>query len=208
MFFSIRLQHGGVYLPKFIPALSNETVSEQFRSFSRFVLHFAPTLIAIMSRFAISQCTFEDAEAIGRVNVNSFWTDDNWVLLWRGKTKEYVASQSARRSAQNLSKDDTYRRHQKVVDLSTGRIVGYARWVLPETGLKNPECQWPSAKVPEYTKEQKIQAVREYSAADWEWDSSLDELDIKVNALKQQVTRGRIFISEQIVPDCAICCYT
>jgi hypothetical protein len=149
-----------------------------------------------MSRFVIAPCTFEDAEAIGKVNVYSFWTDDNWVLLWRGKTKEYVASQSARRAPQNLQKDSTYRRHQRVFDSETGRTVGYARWILPGRGLENPDNQWLSAKVPEYTKEQKLHAVQEFSAADWEWDHALDALDVKVLELKDRHVKGRTFIGK------------
>jgi hypothetical protein len=110
----------------------------------------------------------------------------------------YVASQSALRGRRNLLSDPVHRRHQKVIDTSTGAIVGFARWLLPDSvpGAVPTENLWPAAQVPRVSKEVELEAEREYASADWSYDHALDALDGPVLAIKHRLMAGKKFIGE------------
>ncbi|KAF2421086.1 hypothetical protein EJ08DRAFT_690256 [Tothia fuscella] len=98
-----------------------------------------------MPPFLVQSCILENATQIARNNIMAFWNDPNWVLMWGDKPKEYVITQAIRRSPWNLLQSPARNRHQKVVDGSTGDIVGYARWILPEYMDAD---SWIEAKIP------------------------------------------------------------
>ncbi|KAK9386669.1 hypothetical protein V1515DRAFT_645294 [Lipomyces mesembrius] len=150
-----------------------------------------------MAPFQIVPCTIDDGLSLAQNNIYAFWTDPTWVLMWPGKTKEYVTAQAARRMPHNLLTDRKHRRHQKVVDTQTGRVVGYARWDLPDLDDAVPgelEHLWPEARVAAVDSERAIAAEREFKAADWDFDHSLDELDEKALAIKRRLMKPKEYI--------------
>ena len=77
----------------------------------------------IMAPFVISQCRVADGAALAANSIPAFWADPNWVLAWRHRTLEYHVSQIALRFPRNLLNNRVALRHQKAVDLETGRIL-------------------------------------------------------------------------------------
>lgn len=122
--------------------------------------------------------------------MTAFWTDPAWVLMWRAKPLDYVIQQASLRGPKNLLLDRTNRRHQKAVDSESGAIVGYARWVLPTDTAGAEQC-WSEARVPAVSAELQDEAERQYEAADWSFDHSLDELDDPITEMKERHLKGR-----------------
>ena len=154
-----------------------------------------------MPPFAVAPCTIEDGPALARNNMSAFWTDSTWVLIWRGKTLEYVIEQATRRTPHNLLDDPARRRHQKAIDTKTGALVGYLRWILPEKGpistaAGGPADMWLDAQVPAVNEERRREAEREFTAADWEYSHASDELDAPMLAIKERLLKQKEYLSE------------
>ncbi|PWY72975.1 hypothetical protein BO70DRAFT_341983 [Aspergillus heteromorphus CBS 117.55] len=144
-----------------------------------------------MAPYAISQCSVADGAALAANNIPAFWADPNWVLAWRHRTLEYHISQVALRFPRNMLNDRETLRHQKAVDLETGRIVGYARWSLPPSHEINPDDgtpTWPEAQVPAVEPEKEAEIRRLAETAIWDPNEDADVLSEGVNALKKEVT--------------------
>ena len=157
-----------------------------------------------MESIAILPCSAIDGPSIGTLNVHAFWTDITWVQLWPGKTRDYVASQAAKRGTHMLLSIQSRRRHLKAVDLANeGRIVAYARWVMPEErvadgdGENTPESTlWPEGEVPDVLDQERQQAQLMSGEADWEFDRALDVLDPPMLDMKEKWMRGKRYIRE------------
>ena len=105
----------------------------------------------------------------------------------------------------NLLTDAAKRRHQKAVDISSGAVVGYARWILPETGTEaaageSPDGLWPEARVPAVSKEREDEAEVEFADADWSFDHALDELDEPIMEMKTRIMKGKDYLRERNPP--------
>lgn len=74
-----------------------------------------------------------------------------WRLLWPNLTLEKIIEDTIKRFPRNLVKDRDNKRHQMVVETSTGEIVGYARWILP----KDSNIKWLEGQVAEPSPEEK-----------------------------------------------------
>ena len=149
-----------------------------------------------MPPFASVPCSADDGPEIARVYISAFWTDPTWVIIWPGKSLDYVIRQSARRMPHSLLMDTTHRRHQKVIDTETGLTVGYARWTIPELEEVDVASLWSTARVPSISEERALEAEREYAAADYAFDHSLDELDEPIDEMMTLLTRKKKYISK------------
>ena len=105
----------------------------------------------------VTNCTAADGNGVGINNVSAFWDEDWWEMMWVGKTREDMIEVVSKRSPRNLLRDREIRRHQKVVDATTGEMVGYARWLVPST---HTSC-WLDAQTPAVStaEDQEYQAV-------------------------------------------------
>lgn len=158
------------------------------------------TLLKIfkMPPYTIKTCSLGDAAFVARNNISAFWTDSDWRLIWTrvGKTTSYVISQAMLRAPQNLLSDPLRRRHFKAVDEESGRLVGYARWLLP----KGMDADfWPESKIlrsdsEELRGKEEGTTKREFDSADWEYDHALDELDLLVQEARAIISEGRRFV--------------
>ncbi|KAJ9151471.1 Acyl-CoA N-acyltransferase [Coniochaeta hoffmannii] len=161
-----------------------------------------------MPPFAITPCTLPDGPQIARNNVLAFWTDATWVQCWRGKPRDYVAAQAAKRGKANLLRDRAHRRHLIAVDEGTGEVVGYARWLLPcsveatgesegigKHGGKGCGCEalWREGRVPDVEEEVRVEAERESAGADWEVDD-LGGLDGPIRGMERRLLEGRRYM--------------
>ena len=76
----------------------------------------------------------------------------------------------------NLLNNRTALRHQKAVDSTNGMIMGYARWLLPESiALVDGVFAWPEAMVPAVPAEEEAEIRRIAEGADWKPDGSRDD---------------------------------
>ncbi|KAK0622750.1 hypothetical protein B0T14DRAFT_535825 [Immersiella caudata] len=89
----------------------------------------------------------------------------------RHRTLDYHTPQFALRCPRNLLRNRATARHEKAVDTTTGKVVGYARWSLPEG---YPDA-WPEA------------IIRVAERAVWDPDWSSDELLDKVREVEREV---------------------
>jgi GNAT superfamily N-acetyltransferase len=123
------------------------------------------------------------------------------VVIWPGKTLEYVTAQSCRRWPYTLLMNRANRRHQKIVDVETGVVVGYARWTLPEldNNILDNDSVWPDAQVPAVTPDREQEAKADHEAADYDYDRSLDELDGPLDAIMDRLKSEKPYIGKDIV---------
>ncbi|KAJ5087580.1 Acyl-CoA N-acyltransferase [Penicillium angulare] len=151
-----------------------------------------------MSPFLISQCNVDDGAALAANSIPAFWADANWVLAWRHRTLEYHISQIALRFPRNLLNNRETLRHQKAVDVDTGRILGYARWSLPAAYAKDPEDDtpiWPEAQVPSVEPEKEAEIRRLAQTVVWDPNNDAEVLSEPIDALKKEVTPKTPYIS-------------
>lgn len=153
-----------------------------------------------MPEYRLRGCTVEDAHALARNNMSAFWTDDNWVLNWKGhRTLDQVIDISSKRQARNLLRDRVILRHQAAVDCDTGRIVGYARWKLPPghvtvEGTDVP--QWVEAQVPDVGEAERDAFSKLAESADWCPSDHMDALDEPVAKIKRGLLAKKDYIGE------------
>jgi hypothetical protein len=88
-------------------------------------------------------CTVEDADGVAKNNVSAFWQQTWWRILFAA-TEETLREIVTRRTPHNLLSQREVKRHQVVVDTSTGEIVGYARWIMPSSH----KAEWIEAQTP------------------------------------------------------------
>ncbi|KAF2663157.1 hypothetical protein BT63DRAFT_430591 [Microthyrium microscopicum] len=148
-----------------------------------------------MPQYAVQPCTIDDGADIARVHVSAFWTEPAWKIIWPNKTREYVTNECKKRMPFNIITDPIYRRQQKAVDTGTGRIVGYARWTLPELDGVEVGSLWPGAKAAEVSGERKQAAAEASASADWAYDGQVtSELDKAVDQMKKELLSKKQYI--------------
>jgi hypothetical protein len=142
-----------------------------------------------MAAYEISPCIVADAAALSRNNMSAFWEDPSWVLSWRHTTLEEHIVTSAKRYPRRLISDRMTSRHQKAVDPKTGRLLGYARWVLPDSyaTIADGEPAWPEAIVPAVGPEEEAEIRRVAEATLWNPNLESDPLDTAVGKLKKEI---------------------
>ena len=98
-------------------------------------------------RFSLQPCGPADASDIATVIMTAWNTNWHWRYRWEDLSLENLIERSTKRFPWNLVTEREIKRHQKAVDIATGEVVGYARWLLPpELADKNV---WSEAQVAE-----------------------------------------------------------
>src|ERR1700761_6983679 len=101
----------------------------------------------------------------------------------------------------NLLLDSARRRHEKAVDTTSGAIVGYARWILPEScktesESKSAEKLWPEACLSPVDDRQAAQFDLEYAQADWNYNKATEPMDARVTAMKDRLKKQKDYMSK------------
>lgn len=142
-----------------------------------------------MTAYALAPCNIADSHDLSRNNVSAFWQDPNWVLAWQHTTLEQHIITTAKHYPNRLISDRATSRHEKAIDPETGRIVGYARWILPayhsRDAAGNPV--WPEAMVPELSPEEEEKVRRVAETTPWNPNPQADILDLEVGRVKKEV---------------------
>lgn len=149
-----------------------------------------------MATFAIAPCSLADSAAISRNNMSAFWEIPNWVLAWRHTTLEEHIDTMTKRYPRRLISEPETSRHEKLVDLETGRLLGYVRWVLPESHavLANGEPAWPEAMAPAVSPEEEAEIKRVAEATQWNPNNDTDPLDEAVRAIKDKIMARKPYL--------------
>ena len=139
--------------------------------------------------YTITHCIVADGPELSRNNLPAFWQDPTWVLSWRHTTLENHIETIAKRIPRNLINDRTVNRHQKALDPATGRIVGYIRWILPESSatLADGTPAWPEAVVPAVSAEEEAEIRRVAAGVNFNPSHESDALDVEVGRVKEEL---------------------
>ena len=157
-----------------------------------------PSILSIsdMAAYTITGCTIADGAALSRNNMSAFWEDPTWILAWRHTTLEEHIAQVAKRVPRNLLNDRTTLRHQKATDLETGRLLGYARWILPASHATTADGNpvWPEAIVPAVSEEEEAEIRRVAATATWNPNHDSDALDVPVAEIKEEILKRKPYL--------------
>lgn len=101
-----------------------------------------------------------------------------------------------KRYPRRLISDPETSRHQKLIDLETGRLLGYVRWVLPESHavLANGEPAWPEAMAPVVSLEEEAEIKRVAEATTWNPNNDTDPLDEAVRVIKDKIMARKPYL--------------
>lgn len=117
-------------------------------------------------------CTVADADAVAKNIVPAFWQQTWWRILFEASEEDIVAK-VARRTPQNLLAQRAVRRHQAVIDTTTGCVVGYARWVLPYEHAS----EWIEAQTPAVGEEERKRLKEMFDETQLPFGEHQDEMD-------------------------------
>jgi len=150
-----------------------------------------------MSRYTIRAVTVKDADMVSYNNMSAYWTNPNWVLSWTHMTLPYLIEQSAKRYPRNMLRDRDTLRHQVAIDPESGRIVGYARWELPQgyTTTATGEPEWAEAQVPDVSPAERDEFERLAASADWK-PQGAGNLDGVLTAKIKEIKARKPYLSE------------
>ncbi|KZF21984.1 hypothetical protein L228DRAFT_283185 [Xylona heveae TC161] len=98
--------------------------------------------------FAIQPCSPADAPGLAATMMGARLTDPHWVFLWKDPCPQDIIARASERLPWNLISGRDTKRHQKVINVETGKVVGYARWSLPPDLAKAGNV-WLEAQVAE-----------------------------------------------------------
>lgn len=104
--------------------------------------------------FAVQPCFPADAPGLATTMMGARLTDPHWVKQWEDNVlPEDIITNAIDRVPWNLINGRDTKRHQKVIDVASGQVVGYARWLLPSHLAKNEV--WQEAQVAEATSDER-----------------------------------------------------
>jgi hypothetical protein len=152
-----------------------------------------------MATWKIERCTVDDGAALAHNNLSAFWEDPNWRNGWQKDiTLEYLIEQSVKRQPRNLLRNRVKMRHQKALDPTTGAIVGYARWILPDDHVvgKDGEVEWAEAQVPDVSEEESKRIDELAESAWWNAGERMSNSDDKNIVVIRRILAEKPYISE------------
>ena len=147
-----------------------------------------------MTQWRIEPSTVEDAEAIARNTGGAFWEEPMWRLQWTSDvTQEFLMEQLIKRQPMRILRDRDALRHQKAVDPESGKLVGHARWRLPDgrTTTSSGEPEWPEAQIADVRADRRKALDAVAAGAWWEPRTDVDELDVDNDDVRRRVVAGR-----------------
>jgi hypothetical protein len=154
--------------------------------------------------FTIHPITVSDAIPLARNNCTAFWHQPYWRIMWpKDMQLPFMLAQVEKRITYTVILNDRdAMRHEKAVDDETGEIIGYCRWMLPESlvnkGKEAGEVVWKERQVEEASEEARKKAQEEMATAWFEPREDMGELDGKIDEALARVSGDREYISECI----------
>jgi hypothetical protein len=127
-------------------------------------------------------CTVADGVGLGKCSASAFWGETWWRMLWPGRNVESMIEAVGARTPHNLLQYRDVRRHQKVVDAASGEIVGYARWVLPESH----SGKWLEAQTPDVDNATRERLEKQFSETMFKYRDDMDDPDNHVHEWRRK----------------------
>jgi hypothetical protein len=152
-------------------------------------------------RFTLQPVGPTDASDIATIIHTAWNTDWHWRYRWEDLSLENLIMQTTKRFPWNLATEREKKRHQKAVDIATGEVVGYARWILPPE-LVNKNA-WPEAQVPEPSLEDRERFERAFQESPIPNAKSGEMITFRANGLVEAERRVKVdgpFLSKRSVP--------
>jgi hypothetical protein len=113
--------------------------------------------------FAVQPVVHADAKGLATTLTSAWYENPHWRFRFEDPSLERLTYYNSQRIPWNLIRGRAEKRHQKVIDVETGEVVGYARWLLPPTlAEKNV---WPEAAVAEPSPEDRDLFEKKFQAA-------------------------------------------
>lgn len=112
--------------------------------------------------------------------------------MWVNRTLDSLIAAAAMRLPDRLLAGREVRRHQMVVDPTTGSAVGYARWILPESHAD----QWLEAQTPNVSDEESKRYRESFAQADFTTRKDMDSIDDPVHAMMEKHAPKKPHISK------------
>jgi len=148
--------------------------------------------------YKIESVTTKDAPSLSPVMMKAFSHDPHWRLLWAPLSQplplDSIITSTTARLPRNLITGRMTKRHQKAIDISTGQIVGYARWLLPESAP--PSLQWPEAQVAEPSEVEKDGKLKGLNY------EVMDKLSPLLEEAEEEILKGGDYLSTLFCPPC------
>jgi hypothetical protein len=86
--------------------------------------------------YIVDSVATSDAPGVARAMFSAFWEDPHWRRLWATETNlEEIIRDCTERLPWLLIGSREIKRHLKVVDTTSGEIVGYSRYIVPESHI-------------------------------------------------------------------------
>ena len=103
--------------------------------------------------YRVEVVAYNNAAGLADAMMRAMYEDEHYARLFNMVPIQQIIDDTAKRLSYNLSCNRETKRHEKVIHIKTGKIVGYARWLLPqhlEGDAVWKEAQTPQATVKEY----------------------------------------------------------
>ena len=142
------------------------------------------------------RCTAADAARIAQSNAEAYWAEAWYRMMWPDRTLDSLAASAAERMPVNLIRERAERRHQMVVDLSTGEVAGYARWDLSEA----LQGEWLEAQTPDVSVEDRARYEEAHAKASWSYRRDLDPLDVPIEEATKRHEPKVPYLSKETPP--------
>ncbi|EFX05986.1 gcn5-related n-acetyltransferase [Grosmannia clavigera kw1407] len=151
-----------------------------------------------MGDWGLQSVTVADAADLARNNISAFWQDRIWRVIWPSHvTQDFLIAQMAKRQSNSLLRNRAATRHQKAVDPATGALVGYARWVLPNSHLQaknGNEPTWPGALVPTVSEEEQRYLEQLAGSSWWQFRPEVEHMDNRAIAVKNRIMSTKPYL--------------
>lgn len=109
----------------------------------------------------VPNCTVDDAVGLAQAKAESFRKEPWWTSEFPADRTETVLESMIRREPYNQLTGRSARRHQKVIHVPTGEIVGYSRWIMPREG------DWLEAQTPAVAAEDETRYKEQFDKTYW-----------------------------------------
>jgi hypothetical protein len=129
--------------------------------------------------FKVEHVDYQDGPTIADIMMRAMYEEEHFSIQFNRISLQKLIDDTIKRISWNLCSERDRKRHAKVVHVETGSIVGYARWVLPESVAG--EEAWKEAQTRQPTDEEKSQFKRDF-------DSTMENGRRRIQ--NHEVTRG------------------
>lgn len=110
-----------------------------------FIQIFVYTHASLTMAYKLEPVDYTDAPGLAATMILAMSQSPHYTLLLSNTPTSALINDTTLRMPQNLTNNRTLLRHQKVIHIPTGKLVGYARWELAENNAS--KSVWQDAQI-------------------------------------------------------------